>query len=64
MADKKENKGTGILTDDMSIDDLPLDLKDTIIQNLPKLPPGPAVDSGMDDFMKSKLAAFKIKKES
>jgi hypothetical protein len=63
MADKKENKGTGILTPDMSIDDLPLDFRDAVLQNLPKLPPGPVADSGMDDFMKSKLAAFKMKKE-
>lgn len=60
----KENKGTGILTPDMSIDDLPLDLRDTILGKLPKISTKSDSDLGMDDFMKNKLATFKIKKES
>tara|TARA_R100000030_G_C3218320_1_gene115251 strand:+ start:28 stop:831 length:804 start_codon:yes stop_codon:yes gene_type:complete len=63
MAENKENKGTGELPPFEVFDDIPLDLKDTIIKNLPKLSPDGAETGMFDDYMKSKLQLRKFEME-
>ena len=63
MADIKINKGTGVLPPDDALDDLPLDLRETILRKLPKLPKK-NVDEGFDDYMKDKLSNYKIKQDA
>jgi len=63
MADKKINKGTGILPPFEVFDDIPLDLKDTILKNLPKLSAEGTDQPIFDDYMKSKLQIRKFEKE-
>ena len=63
MADEKINKGTGILPPFEVFDDIPLDLKDTILKNLPKLSAEGTDQPVFDDYMKSKLQMRKFEKE-
>jgi len=63
MAENKENKGTGVLPPFDVFDDIPIDLKDTIIKNLPKLSPDGAETGMFDDYMKSKLQLRKFEME-